>query len=227
MDGSTSIKQVKANRKNALKSTGPNTPEGKAAVRLNALKHGLLSRQTLLPDEDGAALAELAESLRAALRPVGALEDLLVDSITARAWRLRRLGRVEVGIFVLKLSRVLAARAHEEAADYVEDPDKEILEDLNRRVITDEKKHQQALIRARKAMALQETKTGIIGSTFVEDASGGNAFTKLSRYETAVERSLFRALHELQRLQAARTGQPVLPPVAVDVNVSGVSEDPV
>ena len=42
----TSDKKVQANRRNALKSTGPNTPEGKAAVRLNALKHGLLSKRS-------------------------------------------------------------------------------------------------------------------------------------------------------------------------------------
>jgi hypothetical protein len=44
----TSEKQAKANRENALKSTGPKTPEGKAAVRLNALRHGLLSKEILL-----------------------------------------------------------------------------------------------------------------------------------------------------------------------------------
>jgi hypothetical protein len=41
----------------------------------------------------------------------------------------------------------------------------------------------------------------------------------LSRYELTLERSLFRALHELQRLQAERQGQPVPPPVAVDLTV--------
>jgi len=34
----TSEEQVQANRQNALKSTGPRTPEGKEAIRLNALK---------------------------------------------------------------------------------------------------------------------------------------------------------------------------------------------
>ena len=55
----TSDKQGAANRRNALKSTGPKTPEGKAAVRLNAMKHGLLSKDVLLPGEDESALKEL------------------------------------------------------------------------------------------------------------------------------------------------------------------------
>ena len=43
----TSEKKAEANRRNALKSTGPKTPEGKAAVSLNALRHGLLSQEIL------------------------------------------------------------------------------------------------------------------------------------------------------------------------------------
>ena len=39
-----SQKQLEANRKNALKSTGPRTPEGKAAISRNALKHGIFAR---------------------------------------------------------------------------------------------------------------------------------------------------------------------------------------
>jgi len=43
---------------------------------------------------------------------------------------------------------------------------------------------------------------------------------KVSRYETHLERSLFRSLHELQRLQEQRLGHPVPPPMALDMNVS-------
>ncbi len=99
----TSDRKAEANRQNALMSTGPKTAEGKAAVRLNAVKHGLLSEQVLLPDEDEDALSELSERLRAELQPEGELENLLVDRITAATWRLRRLGRVEAGIFAFEL----------------------------------------------------------------------------------------------------------------------------
>jgi hypothetical protein len=53
----------------------------------------------------------LDEHLRAELQPVGELEGLLVDRIIAAYWRLRRLGRVEAGIFAWELYGELAARA--------------------------------------------------------------------------------------------------------------------
>src|SRR5215207_10223638 len=96
----TSEKKAEANLRNALKSTGPRTPEGKAAVRLNALRHGLRSEEILLPGEDEQALRELDEYLRAELQPVGELENLLIDRIVAAYWRLRRVGKVEAGIFI-------------------------------------------------------------------------------------------------------------------------------
>ena len=74
--------------------------------------------------------------------------------------------------------------------------------------------------------AKQEAETATLGRTFIRDADGANAFSKLSRYETAIERSLYKALHELQRLQAARrAGGSAPPPAVIDVDVSGVSED--
>src|SRR5918997_7079192 len=111
----SSARKAAANRQNALKSTGPKTPDGKAAVRLNALRHGLLSEEILLPGEDGEALRELAERLRAELQPVGELESILVDRITSLLWRLRRLERVEAGIFAWELYGELAERANREA----------------------------------------------------------------------------------------------------------------
>lgn len=173
----TSDRKAEANRRNALKSTGPKTPEGKAAVRLNALKHGLLSREVLLSGEDEDALRELAESLRAELQPIGELENVLVDRITSLLWRLRRLGRVEAGIFAWELNERMS------------DPD-----------------------------------TSTLGLAFIRDANGANAFSKLSRYETTMERGLYKALHEVQRLQTARAAGSVPPPLAVDIDVSGTLE---
>ena len=109
-DARTSHMKAQANRQNPLKSTGPKTPDGKVAVRLNALKHGLLSQEVILPGEDEAALQELGERLVGELQPVGELYGLLVEQITAAAWRLRRLRRVKAEIFAWELYGELAER---------------------------------------------------------------------------------------------------------------------
>jgi hypothetical protein len=225
----TSDKKVQANRRNALKSTGPNTPEGKAAVRLNALKHGLLSQEILLPGEDEEALRELGERLRAELQPIGELENLLVDRIIASYWRLRRLGRVEAGIFAWELYGELARRASAEASSYTKQTSV-LVDDLDyfrpTTTITDQQKYEEALSKAQEMETKQEAETATLGRTFIRDANEANAFSKLSRYEATIERSLYKAMHELQRLQAARRADGnAPPPLAIDVDVSGVSRE--
>jgi hypothetical protein len=219
----TSAKKAEANRRNALKSTGPKTPSGKAAVRLNALRHGLLSEDILLPGEDEEALRELVENLRAELQPVGELETLLVGRITSLLWRLRRLERVEAGIFAWELYEELAERAEREARDQESTMGDMLI--ASHTSVTDKRKHREALQRAEEMRVKQDAETATLGRTFVRDADKTNAFSKLSRYETSMERGLYRALHELQRLQAARVAAgSVSPPLAVDVDVSGIPE---
>jgi hypothetical protein len=50
-----------------------------------------------------------------------------------------------------------------------------------------------------------------------------NTLQKITRYEAHLSRQLLQALHELQRLQAARGGQAVPLPAALDVVVDGAS----
>ena len=220
-----SDKQVEANRRNARKSTGPKTQEGKAAVRYNAIKHGLLSQDAVLPGEDEAALQELDELLRDELQPVGELESMLVDRIVANHWRLRRLGRVEAGIFSWERYEEMAEWAREEADSYiVRQPSVAEMRREPDTYVSDMESYQEAVARAQERAKMQSTETAILGRTFMRDADKGNAFSKLSRYETTIERSLYKALHELQRLQAARhAGGKVTPPVTaeVDVDISG------
>ena len=95
----TTQRQAEANRLNAMKSTGPRTPAGKAVVAFNAMKHGLLSRESLVKGENEADLVDFGKRLRSQLAPVGELELLLVDRIVSTAWRLRRLVAVETLLF--------------------------------------------------------------------------------------------------------------------------------
>ena len=221
----TSEKKIEANRRNARKSTGPRTPEGKAAVRLNALTHGLLSQEVPLPEEDADALRELDEGLRAELQPVGVLENMIVDRIIALFWRLRRSGRVEVGIFAGERKDELTERADREAKGYEAQWADDLVATSAEMTTADKEKYEEARARARQLRSEQEDDTIILGRTFARDADKANAFSKLSRYETTIERGLYKALHELQRLQAARTvAGGVPPPLAVDVDVSGIPE---
>jgi hypothetical protein len=213
------IKQIEANRRNALQRTGPKSPEGKSVVAHNAMKHGLLSHELLLPGEDGAALAELSEDLRAQLAPVGALESVFVDRIIAAFWRLHRSIQVETGLFAFRHHQTLADRARVEAQRYTrtEGGINALLVSLNdeRTIVTDEAKHEAALQEVREAEALRDGVVPSLGRAFVAD---NTIFAVLSRYETSIERSLFRALHELQRLQAVWMGQPASEAVGVDLN---------
>ena len=51
----TSQRQTEANQRNAKKSTGPRTAEGKERSRHNAVTHGLTAESTILPGEDASA----------------------------------------------------------------------------------------------------------------------------------------------------------------------------
>ena len=90
--------QIAANRRNARKSTGPKSADGKAAIARNALRHGLTAEQVVLFDEAGTDFAAYHAELRAALDPADAVDEALVERIVLCAWRLRRVGRAEAGV---------------------------------------------------------------------------------------------------------------------------------
>ena len=75
---------------NNQNKSGPKTPEGKAVSKLNALKHGILSQEVLIEGEDENTLKSLSEALIDELKPVGPIEEMLVDRIISSLWRLRR-----------------------------------------------------------------------------------------------------------------------------------------
>jgi hypothetical protein len=94
-----SKKQLDANRRNALKSTGPRTPQGKAAVRLNALKHGLHAQELVLLPEEQAEFDRTLAAFLDDLRPNGPAGTLLVRQIAEATWRLGLLRAYETQLF--------------------------------------------------------------------------------------------------------------------------------
>ena len=88
-------KQVLANRRNAQLSTGPQTPEGKAVVAQNPVKHGLFAQKNLIAGEDPADYDRHRHALLSVLRPADPMELLLAERIVALAWRLLRTNRMQ------------------------------------------------------------------------------------------------------------------------------------
>jgi hypothetical protein len=91
-----SHKQIEANRRNAQRSTGPRTPEGKAAVCHNALVTGIYAKHHVVADiEDPKALDSLVAEYYQRFAPATPEQRCLVDCLIADEWRLRRFLRAE------------------------------------------------------------------------------------------------------------------------------------
>ncbi len=84
---------MKSPRQDGLvsKPTGPRTEQGKQRASRNATKHGIFSEAIILKDESRTEYDRLMASLWEALRPEGALEELLVEKLATNTWRQRRL----------------------------------------------------------------------------------------------------------------------------------------
>jgi hypothetical protein len=85
-----SERKIQANRQNSLRSTGPRTSRGKRTVARNAIKHGILAREVVITAGDGEESLEdfndLVKQLDEQYKPVGILEELLVQERTKTFW---------------------------------------------------------------------------------------------------------------------------------------------
>ena len=86
--------RILANRLNARKSTGPRSPEGKAVVARNPIKHGLLARQDVISSESQAEFDLYRALILADLAPATPMESMLAERIVTLSWRLRRATRI-------------------------------------------------------------------------------------------------------------------------------------
>ena len=114
---------------NETKSILPAKIGGAEITRFNALRHGVLSRYTVLPWEDAAEYRDLVASLVAEHAPQGPTEEHLVEELAGILWRKRRLRLAESAAHrhgledALSQSRRTAKRAvvHIDATDGSED----------------------------------------------------------------------------------------------------------
>jgi hypothetical protein len=80
---------------NEIRSMLPAKTVGTEITRFNALRHGVLSRYTVLPWEDAAEYRDLAAALVAEHAPQGPTEEHLVEELAGILWRKRRLRLAE------------------------------------------------------------------------------------------------------------------------------------
>jgi len=202
-----SPKKRAANRRNALRSTGPRTPAGKRTVALNAVKHGLFAKHVLITagagKEDQSEFASLLAGLEEHFQPAGLLESLLVETVAACVWRRRRVLRFETTQIKKQIDR---------------DIDKQLYE-LERL--------------AKKDAAGGEPPAAAEAAESVSDTPGfPEPATRdrqplnipppcetdtILRYAASLDRELYRALNQLERVQRRRQGESVPAPVNVNM----------
>jgi hypothetical protein len=94
----TSFRQIEANRRNALKSTGPNTEEGKCQSRRNAIRHGLCAETVIEMVEDAEDYRGFEATVIADYDAQTAVERELVLRLASLLWRLRRATSIETDL---------------------------------------------------------------------------------------------------------------------------------
>ena len=94
-----SSNKVRANRKNAKKSTGPKTLSGKEKVSGNALSHGLTAEKHVIIGESIDEFNTFKDSMFEVYEPNGVYEEEIFIKLVELLWRLRRVGVIETGIY--------------------------------------------------------------------------------------------------------------------------------
>src|SRR5437764_7491813 len=102
----TSYRQIEANRRNALRSTGPKTEVGKEASRRNAVRHGLTAETVIGELEDAEDYRAFEAAITADYDAQSAIERELVLRLASLLWRLRRATTIETGLFGIQAEHV-------------------------------------------------------------------------------------------------------------------------
>lgn len=182
----TTERQIRANRLNAVKSTGPKTVAGKVAIGRNAIRHGLTARSVVMAWEDAAAFEALRQALRGEFKPAGATATELVEHLAALLWRLHRASAYE--------SALLAWISHQQGEMYDGDGMTlgEVFLPADRRGLT--------------SVAQNPTKASVgaaklqLGRTLEVAIGSRDLMGKLGRYEAHLLRQVERTLKRLDEL---------------------------
>ncbi|MBU0505706.1 hypothetical protein KJ708_06920 [bacterium] len=102
----SSEKQINANRKNSLKSTGPKHIEN---TKFNATKHGICAKTIVIEDglfaESSTEFKRILSMFNDDIQPQGILEGMLVEEMACCYWKMRRITLAENSFLKSKAQR--------------------------------------------------------------------------------------------------------------------------
>ena len=172
------IKQINANRKNALLSKGPKTDLGKLNSSKNSLKHGLTAKQLVI-GEDLNEFEKYRDHMIEALKPEGILEEQVVFKIIDVGFRLRRIGGIEAGIYNQEILHHEIDVYKQKMAEKIEFKDQELVQSSDRSI-------------------------NLKGLAFARDCKYGSAILKLNTIEDKLMNKYYRQLDILKMMQEGR-----------------------
>jgi hypothetical protein len=116
----TSKARINANRQNALRSTGPKTPEGKERSRANSYKHGLTGAGTVLPEREAAEVERRVVAFEEELQPSGEVGQALVRHAATMSVRMERCVLHETAAMTDRVRRAIVEFVPPEGVDAAE-----------------------------------------------------------------------------------------------------------
>ncbi|MGO9603866.1 MAG: hypothetical protein ACLQAT_10790 [Candidatus Binataceae bacterium] len=142
----------------------------------------------------------------------------MADKIVADAWRLRRIPIIEAALYKLGYRELLVRQAAESVSEYESTEKDQLLASLEKKKVSPRDRQAHADAEQRLARASAELNDPALNAARVSEMFPAG-FSNLSRYEVVHFRSMVKAMHELERLQARRAGEHVPAPAVLDVNV--------
>jgi hypothetical protein len=208
----TSLKQIEANRRNALKSTGPTSETGKERSRRNAMRHGLTAETVVEPLEDPEEYKAFEMSITSEFDAQTAVERELVLRLASVLWRLRRSTAIETALLQI------AKPSDEMPTDPVVAP--RSVHSLAGLMTTESNSTDGAEVQAsdaresefESAIDCAGDKNAATARRFLRLAKfDSGAFERLNRYESALWRQVARLLFMLNFLHRPLRQQRALP----------------
>jgi hypothetical protein len=181
------------------------TSDKKRGRKPNNPTHGLTGVAALLPGEDESLFASMREGLRESLKPVGAIEEELVERAAGLTWRMRRIGRLENEILT-ELSKGSEVRQMEERVEWLSKMLSTDMVSLHQLGLNRDAYLERAGLLEKVRELLNREGTSSFGQGLLM-AETDRSFGLLRRYESRMERSLYLALGQLAELQSVRKAE--------------------